>query len=226
LLPVRVIGSNSLLRAEMMAEGLHYAKEQGAKILSVSLGGPFPLNQWWDAIDEAARSDCLIVAAAANDGEDPLMSFVHFPAAWEPCLAVGALRPDNTRWPYSCFGPPLDLCAPSGDGQTVGIWTTDSSGQLGYNQGGAGAEEASGDYLPWFNGTSAATPVVSGVAALVWSTYPSLTAQQVRQILEETATKVDPDRGQWRNGHSWYYGFGKVNALAALERARAIVQAR
>jgi hypothetical protein len=68
--------------------------------------------------------------------------------------------------------------------------------------------------------------VVAGAAALVWSSYPELTAAQVRQVLQETADKVDEENGEWADGRSKQYGFGKVNALAAMLKAAEISDGR
>lgn len=90
-------------------------------------------------------------------------------------------------------------------------------------------------YTERFGGTSGAAPVVSGVAALMLSVNPSLTADEVRQILMATADRDldfkldlpnDPNiqglGGEFVNGHSLLFGAGKVNALRAVERARAL----
>jgi hypothetical protein len=54
---------------------------------------------------------------------------------------------------------------------------------------------------------------------LIWSTHPQLTNAEVRQCLERSAQKVDPEGGVWENGRSSTYGFGKVDAAAALAQA-------
>jgi hypothetical protein len=118
------------------------------------------------------------------------------------------------------------LVAPSGDVNLQGdIWTTDQTGATGYNPGGPGREEPSGDVTGHFGGTSAATPVAAGVAALIWSDSPGLKADQVRLSLESTAIKVDPGGGAWAGGRSKYYGLGKVDALAALNKAKGLAAA-
>lgn len=223
IMPIRVAGEEGFADAGGLAEAISFATQNGAKILSNSWGGGSPTNQLMDAIDMAVDAGCLVIFAAGNAIP---AEHVFYPARYEQCLAVGSVRRDNTLWDYSCWGPGrvVDLVAPSGACNLEGdIWSTDQSGDRGYNSGGSTTEEPSGNYTAHFGGTSAATPVVAGVAALVWSTYPKLTAQQVRQVLEETATKVDPQNGEWVNGRSARYGFGMVNAQAALQRAKALV---
>jgi len=91
-------------------------------------------------------------------------------------------------------------------------------------------------YTITFGGTSGAAPVVTGVAALMLSVNPHLTASQVRQILMSTADQqLDPTldlagdlnvqglNGAFNSGRSFFFGSGKVNALRAVERARALL---
>ncbi|MGL4502187.1 MAG: proprotein convertase P-domain-containing protein, partial [Planktothrix sp.] len=94
--------------------------------------------------------------------------------------------------------------------------------------GAAGYDQS--DFTAYFGGTSSATPVVAGVAALVLSVNPTLTAQEVRRILEQSADKIvdsDPDpqlgirMGNYdKNGYSQWFGYGKVNAFKAVQMAQ------
>ncbi|MBI4701872.1 MAG: S8 family serine peptidase [Deltaproteobacteria bacterium] len=85
---------------------------------------------------------------------------------------------------------------------------------------------AGSKYTPDFGGTSSACPFVSGVVGLVLSAAPTLTAQQVRDILASTATKIDRVFGQWDDaGHSNFRGAGLVNASAAVQLASGGCQA-
>ncbi|MGA1475944.1 MAG: proprotein convertase P-domain-containing protein, partial [Prochlorothrix sp.] len=108
--------------------------------------------------------------------------------------------------------------------------TTDRQEEAGYS---------SGDFTAGFGGTSSAAPVVAGVVGLMLSVNPSLTLAEVKTILRESADKiVDPDPdpqlglryGTYEhNGHSYWFGYGKVNAANAVrlaqDRAPALVQA-
>jgi hypothetical protein len=222
IMPIRISGSEGFADNAVIGEAIAFAVQNGAKILSCSWGGKAPSNQIIDAIDVAADAGCLVIVAAGN--AIPAVD-VFYPARYERCMAIGAVQHDDTIFDYSCWGPgrAVDLVAPSGAcGGKGDVWSTDHSADRGYNAGGATTEEPSGDYTAHFGGTSAATPIVAGVAALVWSSNPSLTADQLRQVLEQTATEVDPQGGDWVNGRSIKYGFGKVNALAALQQAKAL----
>lgn len=167
-------------------------------------------------------------------------------------IPVAAHNDRNVRSGYSNFGPEVSVCAPSDgtssartfwqgelgsrfqeDGSTRRIVTTDRQGpSLGSNAPDEGSPDPEGisdtDYTSQFGGTSAACPQVAGVAALVLSVNPDLTQSQVRFLLEATAEKIDagntdPNGRYQPDGHSQFYGFGRVNAFEAVKAARASV---
>ncbi|MCB0569723.1 MAG: proprotein convertase P-domain-containing protein [Phaeodactylibacter sp.] len=153
-------------------------------------------------------------------------------------IAVAACTSLNKKSAYSNWGEAVSVCAPSNNGHPGigdtytyprigssfpgrGIYTTDRVGPAGYD---------SSDFTANFGGTSSACPLVAGVAALVISANPELTASEVKEILESTADKIidtdtDPQLGNTfgaydENGHSMWFGYGKVNAFAAVAEAR------
>lgn len=109
--------------------------------------------------------------------------------------------------------------APSGSEEIPGvpeviIWTTDISSPNGYNAGGSTEDgDEDGDYDKWMGGTSAATPQVAGLAALILSGNPNLTSDEVQTIIESTTDdKGDP-------GWDQFYGWGRINVYKALIEA-------
>ena len=81
--------------------------------------------------------------------------------------------------------------------------------------------DKNGNYTDYFSGTSASAPIVSGLIGLILSANPNLTYQQVDQILKDTADKVDTAfAGYDSTGHSNIYGFGRINAFNAVQKAR------
>ncbi len=158
-------------------------------------------------------------------------------------IAVAACTSLGKKAAYSNWGAAIAVCAPSNNAppgtwfpQTgyvftppvvqgslpgVGMFTSDRLGAAGYTPS---------DYTGDFGGTSSACPVVAGVAALVLSANPYLTAREVKQILQQTADKItdpDPDPqlgfryGTYdANGHSQWFGYGRVNAARAVLAAR------
>ncbi|MCC3408023.1 MAG: S8 family serine peptidase [Microcoleus sp. PH2017_10_PVI_O_A] len=158
-------------------------------------------------------------------------------------IAVSASTSLNKKAAYSNWGTSISVCAPSNNAPPgtwlpetgfiatgpevsqylpgLGVFAADRVGVVGYD---------SGDYTNSFGGTSSATPVVAGVAALVLSANPRLTAREVRGILEQTADKIvdpdpDPQLGNRRGNYdatsrrSDWFGYGKVNAFKAVQAA-------
>jgi subtilisin family serine protease len=152
-------------------------------------------------------------------------------AAHPGVVAVAASTSLNKHAVYSNWGKEISVCAPSNNFHPLdpqqfvpglGIWTTDNEA-YGYGF------TAHSRYTGQFGGTSSATPLVAGVAALVLSVNPGLTAGEVKEILQSTADKItdaEPDpilgvnRGQYVKGHSDWFGFGKVNAAKAVKEAK------
>ena len=159
----------------------------------------------------------VVVFAAGNGNE--LLIHDEF-ASYETTVAVGATDDQNRLSNYSTFGTKLDVSAPSNGGITKGIVTTDIRDYYGLNeQFTYGDEELPYEYTSQFGGTSSAAPLVSGLIGLIISANPELTAAEIRDILRETADKIDPLNGLYRDGHSIYYGYGKVNAYRAVRAA-------
>jgi hypothetical protein len=129
---------------------------------------------------------------------------VYYPSRLNSVLSVGSVTNQGNHSNYSNEGPNLDLVAPSNPapGQAgAGVQTIDRMGSAGYSFG---------NYTPSFGGTSAACPVVAGVAALLVSVDPGATATSIKNTLITTAT----DMGS--SGFDNTFGFGRVNAAAAL----------
>jgi serine protease len=136
---------------------------------------------------------------------------VSYPASLPDVIAIGAVSQSGVRSSYSNYGPgsELDLVAPSA-ASTGDVVTLDLMGPLGVNTA------ANGHYQTHFGGTSAAAPQAAGAAALMLSINPNLTAQEVRDRLQNTAT----DMGV--TGYDNEYGHGRLNVEAALRAAAPI----
>ena len=129
-------------------------------------------------------------------------------------ISVTAVDHDGDQTNYGEPGANVLIASPS-DGSGVGITTTDNAGNAGYT---------SGDYTSNFGGTSSATPLVSGIIALMLDANPNLTWRDVQQILAESARKNDPNDSGWStNGagleFNHKYGFGVVDAGHAVSLA-------
>jgi subtilisin family serine protease/peptidase E len=130
---------------------------------------------------------------------------VSYPANHPSAISVGASTDSDRRSDYSEYGPETDFVAPSNGGWND-ITTLDPSGAVGYS---------TSDFTTGFGGTSSATPLASGVGALLLSVNPNLTATQVRDTMRSTADKIGPVA--YVGGFNNEYGFGRLNARAALD---------
>jgi len=236
------IGIGDVFYDDEEIEGMNYAWDTaGADVISCSWGGGSNNEDLYDEISyalELGRDSlgCVVVFAAGNDNRNS----VSYPAnSYPDIIAVGAMSPCGQRkTPSSCdtedewgsnYGDDLDLIAPG-----VLIPTTDIQDAAGYNttlfiHTAAGGSKISSDYndddyTVCFNGTSAATPHVAGVAALILSVNPELTQDEVRDIIESTCTKVgnyNYTTVTGRTNGTWddEVGYGCLNAYAAVSEA-------
>jgi len=206
IMPVKVLDSSGSGLYSWVADGIKFAADNGAKVISLSLGGP-SANILKDAIAYAHSKGVVIVAAAGNDG---LNGPASYPAAYNDyVIAVAATRYDEARSYYSTNGSYVDISAPGGDTSVDqnGDGYADGVLQQTFNPN----TKNRNDFAYWFfQGTSMATPHVSGVAALLIAngiTNPS----KVREAIEKTAE----DKG--KVGWDSEYGWGIVDAYAALQ---------
>ena len=227
ILPISITLTRGEYNEQMLANGINWAWQNGADIISNSWGGMEATNMEMldEAIDNALQDGregkgCVLVFSAGNDGVE-----VHYPANSDPrILAVGGISPwgdrvsgdrlpDNTNVLFaSNYGEKLDVVAPS-----VFIRTTVNTTLDGRTP-----------YTGNFYATSSACPHVSGVAALLLSVDPELTVEEVAEIIESTARKVREEdlyvfendtihvNGTWNSE----VGYGLIDAAAAVDIAK------
>ena len=187
ILPVKVLNSSGSGSDSSVAEGILYAADQGADVISMSLGGGYS-DTIATAVAYAIAQGSLPVAAAGNSRTSG--SPVSYPAALPGVLAVAATDSNDAYASFSNSGSYVDISAPG-----VGIWST--------LPGNA--------YASW-GGTSMATPHVSAVAALVMSRAAELGLPGVSVDLLLTSTADDLGPVGWDND----YGAGLVDPVTAL----------
>jgi subtilisin family serine protease len=174
-----------------------------------------------DAVADYGRGGqgCVVVFAAGNRAPNGIDYALEYPLATHRALiAVGAstVQGPEVKVSDSNFGPLIDVCAPGGDGSDAASTFSTSLSET---------FPTVSDYAH-FGRTSAACPQVAGVAALMLAVNPSLDAEEVRNILHSTAVQIDPanpnpiamyDADQ----HSQWYGYGRIDAAAAVQAARS-----
>lgn len=162
----------------------------------------------------------VLMFAAGNARDEHDNTNYHALGNMRELINVAALDFDGEFSAYSTPGASLLITSP-GSGYSGTITTTDRVGSVGYS---------SADYTPSFRGTSAATPIASGVVALMLEANTNLSYRDVQDILALSATQTDADSSGWRfNGASnWNgggmhvshdYGFGLIDATAAVRLA-------
>jgi subtilisin family serine protease len=204
-----------------------YCVDNGADIISCSWGttdSNFMLSPMKEeVITRAAREGrngkgCVVLFAVGNEDKD----FVSFYAAHPDVIAVSACTSKDLHAEYANRGREVSVCAPSnGDWPLIAAraWWDPGEKHRGPGNFMFWADgKPRGDRYKHFGGTSAATPIVAGVCALMLSANPDLTAREVKEILQATADKVGAS-WEYRNGHSPKFGYGRVNADKAVAEA-------
>src|SRR6476661_290074 len=180
ILPVKIFHADDLASDERVANAIRYAA-MNADILSCSWTGGTSQDVRL-ALEDAGQGrggrGSAVFCAAGNGFGDP----VGFPARDPKAIAVGASTDRGVRAEYSNVGPELSVVSPSSGGVRA-IFTTDvSTSTRGFNLGSAEAGGVDGLHTNSFGGTSAATPLTAGVAALVLSVNPDLSREELKGL--------------------------------------------
>ena len=174
----------SFFEEDDLAAAILYAVENGADVINMSWGSSERAFLIQDAIRYASINGCVLVAAAGNEGESGLS----YPAAFDETIAVAATDRNDLVASFSSRGSGLDLSAPG-----INILST-----------------LPGDTYGFSSGTSFSAPHISGLAALLLSRRPELTADQVRSLLSAATVDLGPD------GWDETFGAGRIDGLALL----------
>ncbi|MFH1151400.1 MAG: S8 family serine peptidase [Actinomycetota bacterium] len=189
IMPLKVMDASGVpsaaLNTDEVCDALYYAADNGADVVSMSLGNYMSSEAEQDAVDYAHGQGLVLVAAAGNDGDGTML----YPAGCEHVIGAGATTNQDQKASFSNFNSSVDATAPGKD-----VYSTSSSGGYGFG-----------------SGTSAATPHIAGLAALVFSLKPSYSADQVELAIEDNAEDLgDPGRDD-------YFGHGRIDAFRTLQ---------
>lgn len=185
LMPVRIADANAYAYWSTVAQGLTWAADHGARIANISYVGLADSQAVLSAANYMRSKGGLVFVAAGNNNRDEGY------AANEALIPVSATDSADAKASFSSWGSFVALSAPG-----VDVWTT----------------VRGGGYQTWW-GTSIASPVAAGVAALVMSRNPGLTNTQVESILFSTAVDLGVQ------GRDAVFGYGRVDAAAAVAAA-------
>lgn len=206
IMPIKVLSASGSGTSADIAAAICWAVDNGANVINMSLGSPFPDAVIRKACVYASKQNVIIVAAAGNSGKQG----VGYPAAYPECIAVSAVGPSGKIAGYSSWGKQVALAAPGGDiggdaggrNEAAGILqNTNLSSDIG----------GTGDGYYSFQGTSMASPHVAAAAALIMAQGVKDSAK-VRLILTKSAVP---------SGDAKKYGAGVLNVARATNLAAA-----
>lgn len=193
IMPVKVFDGSGGGSDISISDGIIWAADHGARVMNMSFGSYYQSDVLNEAIDYAYKKGVVMVAAAGNWASQD----ISYPAAISKVMAVSATDKDNKLADFSSYGPMIDVCAP-GDKIYSTFW-----------------DPYKGSTYSEMSGTSMASPMVAGLAALLLAKNPKLTNDEVRQIIEASATDLgDP-------GWDPKFGHGMINVAKALSTSLA-----
>ncbi|MFP4497921.1 MAG: S8 family serine peptidase [Vulcanimicrobiota bacterium] len=201
IMPLKVLNRNGFGKVSDIADAIRYATDNGAKVINMSLGGPFPSLALKSACSYAWNRGVVIICAAGNSRS----TRPHYPSGYSECVSVSATRFDDKLAPYSNRGKSITIAAPGGD------TTVDQNGDGkpdGVLQNTIQVKNPSKEGYYIFQGTSMASPHAAAVAALIISSGVT-NNREVVNILKKTARRgsLPLEEG---------YGSGIIDARAAV----------
>jgi subtilisin family serine protease len=197
LLIAKTLDLNGAGETADIARGVNWAVDHGASVISMSMGGADDARPLRQAIERALSRGVVVVAAMGNEGQEVR----NFPAAYPGVIAVGATTASDHVAKYSTRGPWISVCAPGS-----GILSTTPTYGVTLNSANEGNLPRGYGKL---SGTSMATPLVAGIAALVKCAHPNWSPAQIKGAIETSASALG-------NGFDSRGGHGRIDAAAAV----------
>lgn len=195
ILPIQALDDNGYGDTLSVGKAILYAIEQGADVISLSLGSTSPDDFVQEAVQAAAAAGIVVVAASGNGGCECMV----YPANYPEAVAVGALDTSSQRASFSAWGQNLDLMAP---GTSINSASWQSSNQTSA-------------YASGVNGTSFAAPMVAGMFTRLLSHQPQATPLQLIAALGENTNRLNLNPQIPRDNT---LGYGALDAAKATSR--------
>jgi subtilisin family serine protease len=163
ILPVKVLDAKAKGPTSVIAAGIVWAADHGARVINMSIGTDGPTQTLEDAVNYAQAKGAMIVASAGNNGSATPV----YPAAYANVLSVAGSTAGNALYSWSSYGPWVSVAAP---GCNAAPWL--NGGFVNYC------------------GTSSAAPIVAGIAGLAFAARPATSVNDITQAIEKTATAL------------------------------------
>jgi hypothetical protein len=195
LMPLQALSDEGTGFTDQIAAAVRYAADNGANIISLSLGSSSNDPYLEQQIEYAIGKGVLVVAAAGNSG----CNCLSYPAAYPGVLSVGATDANDNVASFSSYGSGLDVVAPG---------TADDVCSSTYT-----STNATSAYTCAYSGTSFSTPITAGLAALMLQEYPGMSPPTMISLIEDTADKIPSMSGQYT---SLTAGYGRIDVAKAL----------
>ncbi|WP_456503692.1 S8 family serine peptidase [Arthrobacter sp. UYCu723] len=195
ILDAKVLNDSGSGSSSRIANGINWAVSNGAKVINMSLGQRVSSRTLETAVNNAWNAGAVIVAAAGNAGTQAQI----YPGAYPNVIAVAATDNTDAKASFSTYGAKwVDVAAPG-----VNVYSTfpNHPFYLGTQNGRSQGYDVA-------SGTSMASPIVAGTAALAWSSHAGATNTSVRANVESTAENII--------GTGTYWAHGRVNACKAV----------
>ena len=224
--------SETQIELDHYVEALEWMEREGCDVVSTSLG--------YDDLDPFGQVNPGDILYSMKDGKTAVTSIAARMAARKGVLLVTAMGNEGW-WRYNDLwqkvnGQTGSLVTPADADSIIAVGATYSWGEIaGFSSTGPTADQrikpeivtqgvstraaipSANAYTDQFGGTSAATPIAAGAAALILSAHPELTPMQVREAMMQTATHpADSDPTHTATWPNNYYGWGMVNTLEAV----------
>ncbi len=187
VMAVKVMSAEGSGTLDVVASGILYAADNGARVINLSLGAASGAQTLEDAVNYAWNAGAVVVAAAGNNGNSTIL----YPAGYANAMAVASTNVDDKHSCFSNYGNGYISVAAPGEA----IYVIDINAETGYGT---------------YSGTSLATPHVSGLAGILLGKDPSLTNAQVRVIIEDSAVDLGTQ------GIDGTFGHGRIDAYRAV----------
>lgn len=195
IMPLQALNDDGIGYTDQIAAAVTYAADNGAKVISLSLGSSSDDPYLHQQIDYAISKGALVVAAAGNSG----CNCLSYPAAYPEVLSVGATDANDNRAGFSSYGSNLDVMAPGTAGDVCSAFYT--------------ATNATNAYSCGYSGTSFATPLAASLAAMIEQQEPGISPSALIGVITQSADKVAGMGGQYS---SIAYGYGRIDVARAL----------
>ncbi len=181
IISIKVMGDDGTGGSDTIMAGINAAVYYGADVINMSLGGPGYNSYYEEAVYDAYQAGVAVFCAAGNESAEA----AHYPASYKGAISVAALNKSMTKTYFSNWGSKVRYSAPGYEiWSTISVPATDSDGkEIGY------------DTYYQMSGTSQATPVTAGAAAVLWSEVDGekgkAKVDNLLKLMDKSCTKVN-----------------------------------